>query len=415
MELARTRPRPPVRALHLGLGNFFRAHQAVFTAHSDPEWGIAAFTGSSPRAALAMERQDCVYTVDVRSAEGDTYEQCEAIAAAHPADNHAAWTGYWADPAVQYLTITVTEAGYRPRSGVDTRILAGLQARRDADAGPISLIPCDNLPSNAGVLRRLLTDLAERIDPGLLPWMDANVGFVSTTVDRITPATSEADRQRVATALGVRDEMPVVTEPYAEWVLSDTFAGQRPALETAGAVITDDVHPYEARKLTLLNGAHSLLAYVGSLRGHTTVAEAIADPACREWVLRWWAEAGPHLSFESQGYQDALLLRFANPAIAHQLTQVAMDGSQKLPVRLVPTIRAERDAGRIPQAAVRILAAWIVYLRDDPAPDPKRELLVHLANQPLGQAVPSLLAVIDQELPDDHEFVEAVLHDAARL
>ncbi|MEI2643241.1 MAG: hypothetical protein V9G10_13200 [Candidatus Nanopelagicales bacterium] len=149
MELARTRPRPPVRALHLGLGNFFRAHQAVFTAHSDPEWGIAAFTGSSPRAALAMERQDCVYTVDVRSAEGDTYEQCEAIAAAHPADNHAAWTGYWADPAVQYLTITVTEAGYRPRSGVDTRILAGLQARRDADAGPISLIPCDNLPSNA--------------------------------------------------------------------------------------------------------------------------------------------------------------------------------------------------------------------------------------------------------------------------
>lgn len=433
---SRTR-RPPVRALHLGLGNFFRAHQCVYTQDSDPQWGIAAFTGSRPDAAVKLQQQDCVYTLDVRSADGDAYELCESLVAAHAAADHDSWTGYWADPAVEYLTITVTEAGYRRAGGggldfddpavradlgsqtprtAPGRIVAGLQARRRADAGPMTLIPCDNLPGNGAVLRRVLTELAERLDPGLSQWMEESIGYVSTAVDRITPATTAADLARVAAATGVHDEMPVITEPYSEWVLSDTFVTARPAWETAGAVITEDVSPYEARKLTLLNGAHSLMAYLGSLRGRSTIAEAIADPTCRAGVERWWAEAGPHLPLSQlAAYEEALLQRFANPGIQHGLAQVAMDGSQKLPVRILPTIRAERAAGRVAEAAALMLAAWIRYLKNDPAPDPQRPRLLELADQPLDRAVPALLAVIDEELPDYPEFVEAVITHATRL
>lgn len=453
--LQRTRPTPPVRALHLGLGNFFRAHQAWFTHHAADggEWGIAAFSGLDSPVPASLRAQDCLYTLDVRAPDGDTFEVIESLAAVHDADDEQAWIGYFADPAVQYLTLTVTEAGYRRASdgglntedaavaadlaalrqyvaggvqatpGVTTapaRLVAGLLARRAADAGPFTIVPCDNLPGNAAALSRVVDEMVNAVDATLQAWMIQNTSFVSTAVDRITPATTDVDRQRVANQTGTRDAEPVATEPFKEWVLGGRFAGQRPQWETAGAVLTDDVEIYEARKLTLLNGSHSLLAYAGPLRGHATVSQAIADPSCRQWVQQWWDEAVRHLPMDPEAlreYCQALLVRYENPAIEHKLAQIAMDGSLKIPVRILPTIRAERAAGRVPEGAARVLAAWACSIRrpEGPSADPLRDHLVSLGQQPLEQAVPALIAVLDADLAADTDLTDEVVRLAREL
>lgn len=406
-----------MRALHLGLGNFFRAHQAWYTQHADPEWGIAAFTGRHPQAALALAAQKCRYTLDVRGPNGDDFEQISAVAAAHAGDDDAAWLAYWADPDVVLLTMTITEAGYRAGPAI-SRIVTGLKARWRADAGPMTLIPCDNLPHNGQVLADLVVGLAAQIDPELPDWIATNVGFVSTAVDRITPATTEDDVARIASAVGWRDAVPVVTEPFSEWVLTDAFTTPRPPWDNVGATITSDVLPYEQRKLTLLNGAHSLMSYAGPLRGHTTVAQAIADPQIQQWVRRWWDEADPYLAMPPEvlhSYEQQLLLRWANPDIRHLLSQIAMDGSQKLAVRLPPTIRAHRAAGRMPVAACHILAAWIVTAREGTVTDPERDRLLELAKLPDAQAVAGLIAVVDPALAADDELVAEVVRQVRAL
>ena len=420
-ELERSRPQPPVRALHLGLGNFFRAHQAWFTHSADDggEWGIAAFTGRSARAAEVLARQDGLYTLDVRDVAGDSFEVVESLAAVHAAADVPAWVGYWADPTVTYLTMTVTEAGYR-RDGIAGRIVAGLMARRVADAGPIALIPCDNLPANGSVLAEAVGAVAERLDPTLVGWIEGSVTFISTVVDRITPATTDSDRARIVAATGFRDESPVVTEPFVEWVLASSTGVTVPRWETAGARWVEDTTPYEARKLMLLNGGHSLLAYAGPLRGHRTVAEAIADHLCRAWVEQWWDEARAYVPLSDPAvhdYRASLLDRWANPAIEHRLAQIAMDGSQKLPARILPTVRAERAAGRLPLGASRVLAAWVLSLRapGGPAPDPRADELVGLSSGELGGAVPRVIGALDEALSDDHELVAAVVTLAEEL
>ena len=176
----------------------------------------------------------------------------------------------------------------------------------------------------------------------------------------------------------------MVTEPFSEWVLSGRFAGGRPRWEDAGATFTDDIAPFEERKLWLLNGGHSLLAYAGSARGHETVADAVADETCRAALEAWWAEASRHLTLPTEDYREALLERFANPRMRHLLAQIAADGSQKLPIRILPVLRAERSAGRMPDGAVRVLAAWIGHLRGAGAPvsDPRAEELVRARRGP---------------------------------
>lgn len=447
-ELTRSQPKPAVRALHLGLGNFFRAHQAWYTQHAGDgnEWGIAAFTGLTGPVAGILSNQDSLYTLDVRSPDGDEYEVIESLVAVHDADDRQAWLRYWADPAVHYITLTVTEAGYRRapdgslnvadpdvlkdlqtlQAGSDAvstapgRLVAGLRARRNAHAGAFTIIPCDNLPGNASALRAVVTEMVTAVDPTLLDWMQSNVTFVSTAVDRITPATTDDDRARIAAATGRVDQMPVATEPFKEWVLGGTFAGERPKWETAGAIITDDVTPYERRKLTLLNGSHSLLAYAGPLRGHETVSQAISDPVCQQWVEQWWDEAGRYLPMDSATlahYREALLRRYANPNIEHKLAQIAMDGTLKLPVRILPTVRAERSEGRVPTGAARVLAAWVVSIRrpGGPSCDPQWTTLVDTAQKPLDQAVPALIGILDQDLGADTELVAEVVRLAGEL
>ena len=416
--LRRTSAAPPVRAVHLGLGSFFRAHQAWYTDRADDgaEWGIAAFTGRRPDLADALTAQDGLYTLVTRRADGDEFDVVRSVARAHAADDSAAWLGYLASPDVRVVTVTVTEAGYQPEAA-PARLLAGLRARRAADAGPLTLVPCDNLPHNGAVLETALQELA---DPSLREWLDSSVSIATTMVDRITPQPTDADGAAVLLGTGTDDRSPVVTEPFSEWVISGDFPGGRPAWESAGAVLTDDVTPYEQRKLWLLNGGHSLLAYAGALRGHATVDEAVEDEQCRALVEQWWAVCIPHLtvsSDEAQAYCAALLERFANPRIGYALAQIAGDGSQKLPVRLLPVLRAERSAGRLPEVAVTVLAAWILHLRGAGVPvrDVRADELRPLAARPLADAVPTVFAALDPELPDDAALVAAVRSRCADL
>jgi len=432
--LSRTAQPARVRMVHLGLGAFHRAHQAWWTGVVSREepWGIAAFTGRSPAAAKLLTAQGGLFTLLIRAPEGDQPEEVSSISRAVDGADTAAFTACLADPAVRVLTLTVTEAGYcrRGDGGLDFadlavaadrhalaarnvgvpvrtapgRILAGLQARRDADAGPLAVVPCDNLIANGAALRRVMLEFADAIDPALATWIAESVSFVSTTVDRITPRTTSSDLDAVVRLTGRTDHAPVVTEPFREWVLAGDFPGGRPAWEQAEALFVEDVTPYEHRKLWLLNGAHSMLAYGGLLRGHVTVAEAAADQTCQRWVREWWSEVAAHLPQPAAvlaGYQEQLWHRFANPRMGYLLTQVASDGSQKLRVRVVPVLRRERSAGRRGEAGLRILACWIAYLRTEP-----HELSDPLAEQLRGpRSTREILALLDPELAADDDIL----------
>jgi fructuronate reductase len=449
---ARGQPAPPVRILHLGLGNFFRAHQAWYTHHAPDaaEWGIAAFTGRRPGLARTLAAQDGLYTLVVRSAEGDRREVIRSLSAAHPSADHAAWLDYWRLPGLCVVTLTITEAGYARVRGthgdgrsLDTaradvsadiaalqassaanvttapaKLLAGLAARREAGLPPVAIVPCDNLPGNAAVARRVVRDLAEAVGHPALTAAAQDPLFATTMVDRITPAATKADLVEASSAGGFTDSAPVVTEPFSEWVLSGRFPAGRPRWEDAGARFVPDVRPFEERKLWLLNGAHSLLAYTAPLLGHVTVAEAVADPRCREWLARWWEEASRHLSMpmaELAAYQNALLERWANPRIRHTLAQIAADGSQKLPVRILPALRAERAAGRLPHGAAHVLAGWVIHLRGHGAPVQDAGADPSLAEGPLPEAARRVLAFLDPPLADDAELAAAVTAHARQL
>jgi fructuronate reductase len=423
--------------VHLGLGSFFRAHQAWYTDRAGDGWGFAAFSGRRAELAEALTAQDGLYTLVTRTADGDRLDVIGSLSRAYAAARHDAWLETLSSPDVAGVTITVTEAGYlrgadggldrgrrdvladaealrgdltAPVGTAPARLLAGLAARRRADAGPLALIPCDNLPDNGAVVARVVRDMAELVDPGMATWVAETVSTVTTMVDRITPQTTPED------ALD-DDCCPVVTEPFSEWVLSGAFPAGRPRWEDAGATFTDDIEPFEQRKLWLLNGGHSLLAYAGSARGHATVAEAVGDDVCRAWLEEWWDEASAHLTLPADAvaaYRSALLERFGNPRMRHRLDQIAEDGSQKLPIRILPVLRRERAEGRMPGGAARVLAAWICHLRGSGAPvvDPRAEELVALAAGPLPEAVRSVLADLDPALADDDALVAAVLERA---
>ena len=443
------RPAPPVRLVHLGLGNFFRAHQAWYTDHAPDaeQWGIAAFAGRSSGLAQTLGAQDGLYTLITRAAAGDQFDVIGSVSRAHAAADHNAWLGYLASPQVRAVTVTITEAGYlrgadggldRTRDDVQTdvatlcrdptarvftapaRLIAGFAARRRADAGPLTLIPCDNLPDNGAVAARVLADLADMVDPGLADWIGGSLSTVTTMVDRITPRTTPEDIVAVCEGTGRRDDAPVVTEPFREWVLSGAFPAGRPGWEDAGATFTDDITPFEHRKLWLLNGGHSLLAYAGAIRGHDTVADAVADDTVRGWLVQWWIEASRHLSQgddELTAYRTALLDRFANPRIRYLLAQIATDGSQKLPVRILPTLRRERAAGRTPAGATLLLGAWVAHLRGagTPVVDVRADEIVPLAAGPVPDAVRRVVTYLDPVLGADADVISAVLEAAEQL
>lgn len=444
------RPAAPIRIVHIGLGNFHRAHQAFYTEHASDadEWGIAAFTGRSAGAAEELAPQDGLFTLIVRGPEGDAPEVISSLSAVHAAADHEAYLTYLADPQVVILTSTVTEHGYcrgadgnldqdavaddvaalkaDPRQRVASlpaRLVAGFLARRETlgegDQARFTVLPCDNLPSNGAVTAALVRELAELVDPSLVGWIDAHVEFATCMVDRITPATTDEDRASVEEQCGWQDISPVPTEPFTELVIEGDFAAGRPDWESAGVEIVEDVEPFEQRKLWLLNGSHTLMAYAGSVLGHRTIDEAIADERVRGWVQDYWAEASAHLSLPADSvtaYQLALLERYENPRIRHLLAQIAHDGSAKLPIRIIPTARAERAAGNSAQGCQRAIAAWVLHLRGVGAPVKDPGAPLGAANdKPLADAVAAMVASLDAELGADEEFVSAVVAAAEEL
>ncbi|MFI5075365.1 MAG: hypothetical protein ACHP7G_10210, partial [Actinomycetales bacterium] len=300
---------------------------------------------------------------------------------------------------------------------VPGRLVAGLSARRDAGAGPLAVVSCDNVPHNGAMTQRVVTELAQQVDPDLAGWVDANVSFVTTMVDRITPRATDADLADARALTGVEDAALVVTEPFTEWVLAGDFPAGRPAWETAGARFVSDVKPFETRKLWLLNGAHSIMAYAGSIVGHETVAEAIMDPEVFGWVEDWWDCAAQYLTLpeeEVAAYRQALFDRFANPNIRHLLAQIAADGSQKVPIRALPVLRAARANGQLPSGATRFVAAWIAHLRGNGAPvnDVDGPALTALAQGPVREGV---AAVLEWLGVDDLEVSALVEQQVAEL
>jgi fructuronate reductase len=428
------RPAAPVRIAHLGLGNFFRAHQAWYTEHAADgrDWGIAAFAGRSAGPATALAAQDGLYTLVERAADRDRPEVVSALSQVHAAADLAAWRDTFARPELAVVTVTVTEAGYRrdaaggldladaevqrdiaalratgPVTTAPGKLVAGLLARRVAGRPGITVVPCDNVPGNGAMVRRVVVELAHAVDPDLAAWALQDCGFVTTTVDRITPRATGDDRAGLLAATGVDDPACVVTEPYTEWVLAGSFVAGRPAWETSGARFVDDIEPWENRKLWLLNGSHSLMAYAGPLRGARTVADAIADPAVRQWVEQWWDDAAAALPLpaaEVAAYRQDLLERYANPRIRHLLAQIATDGWQKVPIRILPVLRHHLARGVVPLGATRVLAAWTEHLRGsggpvaDPAAEPLRRALAGTGGPTAAELVLTALGVTDDRV-----------------
>jgi fructuronate reductase len=436
--------------VHLGVGNFHRAHQAWYTANSPDadQWGIAAFTGRRTDMADALKPQDGLYTLITRSGEGDSFELIGTLSAIHAAAEHETYLNYLSRTEVAIITITVTEAAYlrgadghldagqdlivsdlealrsdprNPVASLPARLVAGLAARRTAGAAALTILSCDNLPENGAVTKTVVQDFAALLDETLPDWIDTNVDFATSMVDRITPGTTDEDRAVVQQACGYFDAYPVATEPFSEWVISGGFPAGRPRWEEAGATVVDHVEPFEQRKLWLLNGSHSMLAYAGSIRGHSTIDEAIADPACRSWVEMFWDEASRHLTLPAADiadYRAALLTRFSNPRAGDLLARIAADGSTKLLVRTVPTIRAERTAGRVPIGCATTVAAWVLHLRGLGAPikDAGATAAREAANSgDLPDVVLAVLDTLEPGLGADRDFVDAVLGQAKAI
>ena len=387
----------------MGLGNFHRAHQAWYTAHATDaaDWGIAAFTGRSPLQAELLQAQQGLYSLVVRDDQADRVEIVPSILEVHDASRLDRFVELLADSEVAVVTLTVTEAGYRldptgapdltdpatrddisalraafqsgrltdaAPAGALSRLLLGLEARRRAGAGPIAIVPCDNIPDNGAYVARGLRGLAAEVSPELAEWVASEVAFVGTSVDRITP---RLDGEVAAVlAAGWIDASPVVTEPFSDWVLAGEFPAGRPAWETAGARFVDDLEPWENRKLWLLNGAHSILAFAGLASGHETVADAIADPACRELVEDFWSEAAALLppEIEHTEYRRRLLARFGNPRIVHRLEQIAGDATTKVRYRFAAVAERTVASGGDPTGSARATASWIDALRQGVIP-----------------------------------------------
>jgi len=426
--------------VHFGPGAFHRAHQADVVDRvldRDPRWGIAAVSLRTPGTVDALKAQDGLYTLAVVDREPSRRILAAHSEAIGPGEGKRL-RALLGNPSVRIATSTVTEKGYclgpdgtldfgnadivhdlqRPAepASVIGWIVAGLSDRRAAGTAPFAMLCCDNMTGNGGKLRAACVALARAYDPGLADWIGADVAFPDSMVDSITPASDPAFLAAIAGELGMEDKAAVQRESFTQWVLARYDLPGGPDLGAAGVTLTSDVRAYEQAKLRILNGAHSSLAYIGLALGHETVFEAMSDPALEAFVTRLVhqdiAASLPRVEgLDVAGYADAVLNRFRNPTIRHLLSQIAWDGSQKLPYRLLDTVGAALDAGRpVTRLAVPV-AAWIAFLRRKAATgetitDPLADTLA-----PASASLDAMLAirqVFPERIAADPRFREAV-------
>jgi fructuronate reductase len=381
--------------VHFGPGAFFRAHQAAYydaLLAKDRRWGVCAVSLHSVGVRDALAPQDGLYSLAILDVEprlqviGAVREVL--VAPASPDQVLARLTS----PSVQLVTLTVTEKGYgldatgaldlsdpavahdlaapdaSPKSVIGW-LFAGLKGRRAAGLPPFVTLSCDNLTDNGGKLRRAVIAFAKASGQrNVADWIEAQARFPSSMVDSITPATDDALRTRVTAALGVEDAWPIQREAFSQWVIEDALGPQAPDLASVGATLTKDVSLFERAKLRLLNGSHSSLAYLGLLAGLTTVSEAMAEPRLRAFIARLMREdispsLDPDAGLDLEAYSAAILSRFANPALRHELAQIAWDGSKKLPFRLLGAVGDAYAAGRSVARLAIPIAAWMLFVR----------------------------------------------------
>ncbi|WP_373636851.1 mannitol dehydrogenase family protein [Yoonia sp. BS5-3] len=450
-------PRPKTGIVHLGPGAFFRAFCGTYTADAmqagGGDWGVCAVSLRSPSVRDQLGPQDCAYTSVMLGPEGPKDTVVEVINSVLVApENPNAVLVAMADPAVKIVSMTITEKGYchnpatgdlradhpdiihdlanpdAPRSALGFLVLA-LARRRIAGHPPFTVLPCDNLPDNGALTRKVVLAFARQVSPDLADWIAQYGAFPSTMVDRITPATTDADIDALAARQGYLDRACVMHEPFRQWVIEDTFVGSlRPGWDTAGAQFVTDVAAFESMKLRCLNGAHSALAYLGYLAGFETISQSVADEGFARFIRALWTQEvlptiPPPEGTDLASYCDDLNLRFANPAIQHRTWQIAMDGSQKVPQRLLGTIADCLEAGRAFPCLALAVAGWMRYVQGVDEKGAVIDVRDPLAQQLKAAAdtedqVTGLLAVrdvFDPALAQNPEFSRAVKDAYAML
>jgi fructuronate reductase len=445
--------------VHLGIGAFHRAHQAVviddLLASGATDWGIVGASLRSADTYHALAPQDCLYAVAVRSGAGIEYRIIGSVLETQVAKtNPLQLIARMADPLIRIVSLTITEKGYchtpqtgelntdhpdivhdlanpdAPRSAPGF-IVAALARRRELGIAPFTVLSCDNLSANGHTVKRILTQFASLRSRELGQWIAEQVACPSTMVDRIVPETTDADRAAVAADLGLTDAWPVITEPFTQWIVEDRFPAGRPDFARAGVQLVSDVTPFEHMKLRLLNASHSALAYLGYLAGFETIAAVMTDDRFAAFARGVMEEAAVTLSMPAgtdlAAYSASLLKRFANPALHHRTWQIAMDGSQKLPQRLLGTMQDRLRLGLPIDTHALAVAGWMRYVtaRDEngKAIDVRDPLAAELASiaakaGPVADRLaPALLDVrsIFGELGDDTTMRSAVTRALAQL
>lgn len=440
------------RLFHIGFGAFAKAHISVFhdemLRQTGSDWGmVVARLHSGAEDLGELARADHLFTVGELSDTDIALRQVGAvIKTLHPArDGVRALVGQIADPDLAVITLTITEKGYclaggqldlehdgiiadlenpeTPRTAIGL-IAEGLRRRKAAGLGGLTILSCDNLPSNGKLCRDALLAFAAQQDLNLETWIAETCRFPCSMVDRITPAMTDASHEKLAAALGVPDPNGILCEPFRQWVIEDTFAAARPAWDLAGAAFVENVAPYEEMKLRMLNGSHSFLAYLGALAGKETIADCMADPVFKQAAYALMMnEQAPTLDvlqgYDIAAYADELIARFSNTALRHKTTQIAADGSQKLPQRLLNAVRKHLETGRPWPLTALSIAGWMRYCRGVsqtgaplPLNDPLADRIRALASGPDGDDLVlnmlSLTEVFAPDLPADPEFVATV-------
>jgi len=448
------------RIVHFGFGAFHRAHQALLTDRvlnaKGGDWGMCEISLFSGDVLMSQLRaQDHLFTVLEKGAEGN---QPIIIGAVHEClnaklDSLAAIIEKFCEPQVAIVSLTITEKGYciDPATGKldlqNTRILHDLEnpsephsapgilvealhRRRERGLPAFTVLSCDNIPDNGHVVKNAVLGMAQKRSAELAGWIDSHVSFPGTMVDRIVPAATEASLAEITQELGVEDPCAISCEPFIQWVVEDNFVAGRPEWEVAGVQMVQDVLPWEQMKLRMLNGSHSFLAYLGYLAGYAHINECMQDASFREAARRLMLdEQAPTLritNVDLAAYADSLIARFANPALQHRTWQIAMDGSQKLPQRMLDGIRVHLARNSAWPLLALGVAGWIRYVSGtdergeaidvrDPLSDKIRGIVEASNGADRVNALLALNEVFGQDLPQDSAFVDAVRQAYQRI
>ncbi|WP_292976714.1 mannitol dehydrogenase family protein [Mycobacterium sp.] len=425
--------------VHIGAGNFHRAHQAVYfddlaSSGVSNQWGVTGISLRSRDVKDVLSAQDGLYTVVERGHEGETARVIGSIGSVHYAPNDgSAVRDALADPRTRVVSLTITGNGYFldpvtrefDASHPDVRadlfntgsyvtawgyLAEALEMRRRAGTTPFTVMCCDNIPDNTAAARTALVSFAALKDPGLARWIDAHVAFPSSMVDRITPQTSEDEVEFVRQTFGIADKWPVLTEPYSQWVIEDNFCDGRPPLDEVGAQFVSNVKDHKLVKTRLLNGTHIAMSTLAMLAGYRRTDEAMGNEAIRDFVEQLLRdEIQPLLpavpGMNTPEYRDSLLSRLSNPQMSDQLTRLARRGSEKIASFLLPSLQEAIDQGRPHTLLMLALAGWIRYLRGYDlngsklrVDDPEKELLTKLATMDGNNPEPVLRHEIFAEL-----------------